>query len=73
MEDDVIIKKMYEIISFNYDTQEELNDAICTTVMLYLNDPAKLQKVRNQLVFDPPKGFLEKIKQTCEDISNWFE
>lgn len=73
MEDDVIIKKMYEVISFNYDTQEELNDAICSTVMLYLNDPNKLQKVRKDLVFDPPVGFLEKIKQKFSDIASWFE
>ena len=73
LEDDVIIKKMYEAISFNYDTQEELNDAICTTVVLFLSDPLKIQKVRNTMVFDPPQGFVERVKQTLEDVSAWFE
>jgi hypothetical protein len=29
MEDDVIIEKMYEVISYNYDLEEDLNNEIC--------------------------------------------
>ena len=49
---------MYEIISFNYSTKEELNDDICIAVMMFLNNPVKINKIRNKLIFDPPsEGF----------------
>lgn len=53
VEDEVIIKKMYEIISFNYNTEAELNDALCTVVIMFLENPTKINKVRNKLIFAP--------------------
>lgn len=29
LEDDVIIEKIYEVISYNYDLEEDLNNEIC--------------------------------------------
>lgn len=29
MEDEAVIEKMYQVISYNYDTEEDLNDEIC--------------------------------------------
>jgi len=41
--------------------------------MLYLYDPDKIKKIRKNMVFDPPKAFLEKIKHKIESIGEWFQ
>ena len=46
METDTICQKVYEIISYNYNLEEDLNDAVCESVLLCLNSHQKLDKVR---------------------------
>jgi hypothetical protein len=41
--------------------------------MLYLDDPVKIKKIRKGMVFDPPKGFLEKIKHKISSVGEWFQ
>ena len=42
--------------------------------MMFLNDEAKIRKIRKELVFDPPsKDFLEKVKLELNEVSDWFQ
>lgn len=53
MEDDAIIEKVYQIISYNYNTEEDLNDAVCESIVLFLSNEKKIEKIREKLVFKP--------------------
>lgn len=72
MEDEAIIEKVFEIISFNYDTQEELNDAVCETILLFLNNKKKIEKVREKLIFKPAEGFFDQLEETVDEVGSWF-
>ncbi len=53
MEDEAIIEKVYQMISYNYDTEDALNNEICECVLAVLNSPFKIRKVREKLTFKP--------------------
>ena len=54
---------MYEVISYNYDLEEDLNNEICEAVLVILNSPYKISKIRENLSFNPSKSFFSKIKE----------
>lgn len=43
-------------------------------VMLFLEDPFKIEKVRSNIIFKPePQGFFERFKARLEEVGEWFE
>jgi D-Tyr-tRNAtyr deacylase len=60
------------MISYNYDTEEDLNNEICEAVLAVLNSPSKMKKVREKLTFKPSQGLLESFSEKLADVAQWF-
>jgi hypothetical protein len=60
------------MISYNYNTEEDLNNEICEAVLAVLTSPSKIKKVREKLTFQPSKGLLESFAETMSDVVQWF-
>lgn len=75
MEDEVIIQKMHELISFNYTVVGELEDQICETVVMFMNHAVKTSKIRNLIdnINAEPEGLFQRFKKFFSDIGEWLQ